>query len=75
MYLFIGQCGPGGADVLIVLSPNGWQAHHHHDQSQESQSHGHYWSFRLVLTMLFLLTREYLNKKLRKKKKHTDVDT
>lgn len=50
MYFFTGQCGPGRADVLIVLSPHGWQAHHHHDQSQKSQSHGHHWSFRWVLT-------------------------
>lgn len=49
MYFFSGQCGPGRADVLIVLSPHGWQAHHHHDQSQKSQSHGHHWSFRWVL--------------------------
>lgn len=54
---FAGQRGSGRADVFTVLSPHGWQAHHHYHQSQKSQSYGHHWSLRWVLpdNVVFLL--------------------
>lgn len=57
MYCLTGQCGLGGTNVLIVLSPYGWKAHRYHDQGQESKSHGHHRSFRWVLLSLRHLCR------------------
>lgn len=51
-YCLTGQCGLGRTDVLTVLSPHGWKAHHYHDQGQESKSHGHHRSFRWALLCL-----------------------
>lgn len=55
LYCLTGQCWLGRTNVLTLLSPHGWKAHHHHDQGQESKSHGHHRSLRRVLLAIFCL--------------------
>lgn len=46
--MFTGQGGPGGADVVPVLSADGWSLDVHHHQREKPQGHGHHWVLGLV---------------------------